>query len=45
MTCEFCDQEKPDVQVRRDPFAWEVNDEDWQIPMCSECEQTRFDDS
>ncbi|MFJ2374977.1 hypothetical protein ACIOZL_19540 [Streptomyces sp. NPDC087769] len=45
MKCEFCHQAKPDVTVRRDPFAWEVNDEDWQIPLCDDCEQLRADES
>ncbi|MGC4984302.1 hypothetical protein ACLQ18_27285 [Streptomyces sp. DT193] len=43
--CEFCGEDKPDVRVRQDPFAWNVNDEDWQVPMCDGCEQNRFDES
>ncbi|MFI9118811.1 hypothetical protein ACIGW0_05280 [Streptomyces bikiniensis] len=41
MKCEFCGQTKSDVEVRRDPFAWDVCNEDWQVPMCDDCEQTR----
>ncbi|GAB1340842.1 hypothetical protein ACE1SV_74320 [Streptomyces sp. E-15] len=43
MKCEFCDEDKPDVEVRQDPFAWEVNDVDWQVPICLECMQERAD--
>ncbi|MFI6730914.1 hypothetical protein [Streptomyces atratus] len=45
MKCEFCHEAKPDVTVRRDPFAWEVCDEDWQIPMCDTCEGDRADEA
>jgi hypothetical protein len=45
MTCTFCHNEKPDVEIQRDPFAWTVNDEDWQIPLCDDCAQTRADDA
>ena len=45
MECEFCEQGTPDVEIRRDPFSWEVNDEDWQVPMCLGCEQERADDA
>ncbi|MFF3730408.1 hypothetical protein ACFYXM_08845 [Streptomyces sp. NPDC002476] len=44
MKCEFCDKAKPDVTVRRDPFAWDVCDEDWQVPMCDACEGDRADE-
>lgn len=44
MKCEFCNEARPDVRVRRDPFAWEVCNEDWQIPLCDACEQDRADD-
>lgn len=39
--CEFCGQAKPDVSVRRDPYAWDVNDEEWLVPLCDLCEQSR----
>ncbi|MER5512752.1 hypothetical protein ABT052_47015 [Streptomyces sp. NPDC002766] len=45
MNCEFCEQDRPDVTVRQDPFAREVNDEDWQVAMCDPCEQDRADDA
>lgn len=44
MKCEFCKQEKLDVRVKRDPFSWEINDEDWQVAMCDDCEQLRYDE-
>jgi hypothetical protein len=45
MTCEFCGQEKPDVEVQSDPFAWEVNGDDWRVPMCGGCVQARADEA
>lgn len=45
MRCQFCRQAKPDVTVRRDPYAWEVDDKDWRVPMCDGCEQVRADDA
>ena len=45
MNCEFCNEDKPDVSVRRDPLAWEVWDEEWDVPMCNACENDRADDA
>lgn len=45
MRCQYCNEDKPDVTVRRDPFAWGVSDQDVQEPMCDACEQIRFEDS
>ena len=45
MTCEFCKEDKADVRVRQDPFAAEVCDTDWRVPMCDSCERDRADDA
>ncbi|WP_208886698.1 hypothetical protein [Streptomyces sp. PBH53] len=43
MKCEFCAEDKPDVEVRSDPLAWEIGDTDWQVPICLGCMQERAD--
>ncbi|WP_409056810.1 hypothetical protein [Streptomyces sp. SYP-A7185] len=45
MRCAYCNEAKPDVTIRRDPFAWEVGDQDVQEPICDACEQSRADES
>ncbi|MEU5999089.1 hypothetical protein ABZ837_14815 [Streptomyces sp. NPDC047197] len=45
MRCAYCNEDKPDVTIRRDPFAWEVNDKDVQEAMCDGCEQIAADDA
>ncbi|MET8539206.1 hypothetical protein ABZW03_00895 [Kitasatospora sp. NPDC004799] len=36
-SCYFCGESKPDVEVCADPFAWDVNNEKWIIPICADC--------
>ncbi|MFD7829181.1 hypothetical protein [Kitasatospora sp. NPDC059803] len=43
-TCYFCDESKPDIEVRTDPFTQDVCNEEWIVPICAECYQTRCDD-
>lgn len=45
MICEICKQDKPDVQLRIDPFDWEVNDVEVERYLCEECEHQRFMDT
>ncbi|MFF0389624.1 hypothetical protein ACFYS8_13170 [Kitasatospora sp. NPDC004615] len=44
MNCYFCGIDKPDVEVVADPFAKEINDEEWLIPLCNDCYGDRCDD-
>lgn len=44
MICEFCDKEKPDVEERVDPFAFELHNEEWRVLICDDCYQIRCDD-
>ncbi|WP_424213570.1 hypothetical protein ACN20G_16615 [Streptomyces sp. BI20] len=44
MNCEFCGSDDSDVEVRLDPVDWEVNDEEWYVAMCDDCEQMRADE-
>lgn len=41
LTCEFCNEAKKDVTVRRDTFALDVNNEDVRVAMCDACEVIR----
>jgi hypothetical protein len=43
--CHFCGLKKPDVSKREDPFARTVNDEEWRVPMCDDCEQDRAEEA
>ncbi|MFG2919567.1 hypothetical protein ACGF0D_42710 [Kitasatospora sp. NPDC048298] len=45
MTCDYCDEDKPDTVLREDPFDRVVNDREWIRPLCDECHQLRFDES
>jgi hypothetical protein len=42
--CEMCGERKSDVTLRRDPFLWEVYDEEVLKYLCDDCWQTRKDD-
>lgn len=44
LRCIHCNRRKPDVTTRRDPFMWEVWDEEWLVPMCDSCEENRSDE-
>ncbi|GAA2810074.1 hypothetical protein GCM10010441_38390 [Kitasatospora paracochleata] len=44
MKCHFCDTDTPDVEPTTDPFAWEINGEEWVIPLCDNCIQLRHDE-
>ncbi|MFJ5883257.1 hypothetical protein [Kitasatospora cineracea] len=41
MECYFCGIDWPDVEVVADPFAWDVNNEEWLVPLCGECYSLR----
>ncbi|MFJ7910033.1 hypothetical protein [Kitasatospora sp. NPDC096204] len=43
-SCHFCGESKPDVTVQEDPFALELNNESWSIPICDDCLQLRCDE-
>ncbi|MFJ6139266.1 hypothetical protein [Kitasatospora sp. NPDC092286] len=42
--CYFCGESTPDVEDCADPFAREINDEEWIIPICTDCYQVRCDE-
>ena len=44
MKCERCGKDKEDTQMRPDPFANEIYDDNTKIPICDECWQVRADD-
>ncbi|MFJ1753860.1 hypothetical protein [Kitasatospora sp. NPDC088134] len=41
MECFFCPADGPDVEVVADPFAADVNNEEWLIPLCDDCYGSR----
>ncbi|MFJ6382987.1 hypothetical protein ACIQI7_23665 [Kitasatospora sp. NPDC092039] len=43
-SCDYCDEAKPDVTVRVDPFDLEINDREWVRPLCDDCYQLRCDE-
>lgn len=42
--CEECGHRKTDVARVPDPFAAEVNDEEWMRWLCERCVQDRSDE-
>ncbi|MET8544117.1 hypothetical protein ABZW03_26225 [Kitasatospora sp. NPDC004799] len=42
--CDYCDEVKPDVTRRVDPFDLEINDRETVVPLCDDCYQLRFDE-
>ncbi|MFD8598392.1 hypothetical protein ACFV1L_25645 [Kitasatospora sp. NPDC059646] len=44
MKCHFCNIAKPDVEVVADPYAADVNDEVWLIPLCGDCYSDRCEE-
>lgn len=45
MRCKFCEEEKPDVEMRPDPWAHEVEGDETPVPICDDCARQRFEDS
>ena len=44
MKCESCRKDKKDVRVIIDPYHHDVDDEDIEMALCEQCEQSRRDD-
>jgi len=44
LECDSCHQMKSDVKLRRDPFLWEVHDEEKFRYLCDDCYETRRED-
>ncbi|MFF2662465.1 hypothetical protein ACFVUH_34520 [Kitasatospora sp. NPDC058032] len=44
LTCYFCGERKWDVEECADPFAQDVNNEEWIIPICADCYGLRCDE-
>ncbi|MFF2662985.1 hypothetical protein ACFVUH_37260 [Kitasatospora sp. NPDC058032] len=44
LTCYFCGERTPDVEECADPFAQDVCNEKWIIPICAACYGLRCDE-
>lgn len=44
MTCSMCGKEKPDVHIRRDPYAYDVDNTEVLMALCDICTESRADD-
>jgi hypothetical protein len=42
--CEHCHETKEDVELRRDPYRWEVHGESVYLYLCRECWEKRKDE-
>lgn len=43
-TCQFCHKENPDVYERRDPYLFDVENEEVMVAICDDCYSDRCDD-
>jgi len=44
LECCKCHKQKPDVSERRNPYVWEICDEERIEPLCDSCYEELCDD-